>query len=341
MVARSWSPVETRPATGGLFRGSPGKRRRAELDAAGRENQSVAAPNPAREPAAPTIHAVQAGGASPARWPAFAPPRYLGQLSDEFQHALAEERVALTRADCRFYQSVELPGGEVIDGPWDLRGRELEYLGGIDLAGRRVLERGPSTGALTYFMERAGAEVVAFDVGYDVSIDLYPAPGSADTRKLRLDHARSTNEVQNSWWYLHRAFASSARIAYGDFYALPGDLGQHNVSVFAATLLHLRSPIAALEEAARHTRDTIVVTEPWAFGRDSMLDNVMKLFPFGEAGRWTLWWAISAGAVVQMLDTMGFRDSRVIAHTSRHRFGHLSDAPYDDVDMYTVVANRS
>jgi len=190
-------------------------------------------------------------------------------------------------------------------------------------------------------MERSGAEVVSFDVGYDVSIDLYPAPGSADTRKLRLDHARTTNEVQNSWWYLHRAFASSARIVYGDFYALPGDLGEHDVSVFAATLLHLRSPIAALEAAARHTRDTIVVTEPWGFGRESMHDNVMKMFPFGEAGRWTLWWAISAGAVVQMLDTMGFRDARVIEHTQRHRFGHLADAPYDDVEMYTVVAQRA
>jgi O-methyltransferase len=203
------------------------------------------------------------------------------------------------------------------------------------------LELGPASGALTYFMERAGAEVVAFDVGYDVSIDLYPAPGNADTRKLRLDHAHLTNEVQNSWWYLHRAFASSARIAYGDFYALPDDLGQYDVSVFAATLLHLRSPIAALEAAARHTRDTIVVTEPWAFGRESMLDNVMKMFPFGEAGRWTLWWAISAGAVMQMLDTMGFRDARVITHKQRHRFGHLVDAPYDDVDMYTVVAHRT
>jgi hypothetical protein len=292
-------------------------------------------------PAPPIIHAARAANDELARWPSFAPAGYLGQLREEHQRALADERVTLTRDDCCFYQSVELPGGEVVDGPWDLRGRELEYLGGIDLAGRRILEFGPASGALTYFMEREGADVVAFDVGYDLSIDLYPAPGNADTRKLRLDHARTTNEVQNSWWYLHRAFASSARMVYGDFYALPGDIGEYNVSVFAATLLHLRSPIAALEQAAHHTRETIVVTEPWAFGRESMLDNDMKIFPFGESGRWTLWWSISAGAVVQMLDTMGFGDARVIEHTQRHRFGHITDAPYDDVDMYTVVAHRS
>jgi hypothetical protein len=319
--ARSWSPVKASPTT----------RRVAKPGAA--EPAPRAAP-------VPTIHAAPATNAEPARWPSFAPPGYLGQLREEYQRALADERAALTRSDCRFYQSVELPGGEVIEGPWDLRGRELEYLGGIDLAGRRVLELGPATGALTYFMEREGADVVSFDVGYDVSIDLYPAPGNADTRKLRHDHARKTNEVQNSWWYLHRAYASTARMVYGDLYALPGDLGEYNVSVFAATLLHLRSPVAALEEAARRTRETIVVTEPWAFGRDSMLDNAMRIFPFGESGRWTLWWSISAGAVVQMLERMGFGEARVIEHTQRHRFGDVADGPYDDVDMYTVVAHR-
>src|SRR6267143_1531568 len=103
--------------------------------------------------------------------------------------------------------------------------------------GRRSV--GPATGALTYYMERSGADVVSFDVGYDVSIDLHPAPGNVDTRKLRLDHAQMINETQNSWWYLHRTYASSARMVYGDIYALPGDLGEYDVSVFAAILLHL------------------------------------------------------------------------------------------------------
>jgi O-methyltransferase len=292
-------------------------------------------------PVAKADAGVQAPSESLVRWPSFGPPGYLGQLDDEYQRALADERAALTRADCRFYHSVELPGGEVIAGPWDLRGREHEYLGNVDLGGRRVLELGPATGALTYYMERAGADVVSFDVGYDVSIDLHPAPGNVDTRKLRLDHAQMIGETQNSWWYLHREYASKARMVYGDIYALPGDLGEYDVSVFAAILLHLRSPVAALEQAARHTRDTIIVTEPWAFGRESMHDNIMKIFPFGESGRWTLWWSISAGAVVQMLDAMGFRNVRVVEHTQRHQFGHATDAAYDDMEMYTVVASRT
>jgi O-methyltransferase len=273
-------------------------------------------------------------------WPSFGPEGYLGQLTDEFQHALADERRALARADCSFYHAVDLPDGEVVPGPWDLRGHEAEYLGDVALAGRRVLELGPASGHLTYFMERAGADVVAFDAGYDVSIDLHPAPGEMDTRKLRLDHARMINDVQNSWWYLHREYASKARMIYGNIYALPADLGEFDVSVFASILLHLRSPVAALEQAACRTRETIVVTEPWALGRELLHDNIMQIFPFGDAGRWTVWWQISAGAVAQMLHTMGFRKAETFEHKQKHQFGHVASAGYEDIQMYTVVAQR-
>ena len=50
---------------------------------------------------------------------------------------------------------------------------------------------------------------------------------------------------------------------------------------------------------------------------------------------------ISAGAVVQMLHTLGFRDIQVSEHTQRHQFGHVADAPYDDIEMYTVVGSRA
>jgi O-methyltransferase len=267
-------------------------------------------------------------------------PGYLGQLEAHFQQQLAAERSGLQRGDCVFYHSVELPGGEVILGPWDLRGRESIYLGGVDFEGARVLEFGPASGALTYFMERHGATVVTFDVGYDVGIDLHPHPGNEDMRQLRVDHAKMIGEVQNSWWYLHREYESHAAAVYGNIYDLPSDLGAFDISVFAAILLHLRDPVAALEQAARRTRRTIVVTDAWAFGSDTLYENTMKVFPFGESGRWTVWWAISAGAIVAILYTLGFRDVAVTEHTQRHQFGHDASAEYDEMSMYTVVASR-
>jgi SAM-dependent methyltransferase len=273
-------------------------------------------------------------------WPAFPPPGYLGQLRPEFQAQLATERESLKRDECFFYHSVDLPGGDTILGPWDLRGAEAAYLGGLSVKKKRVLELGPASGALTYYMERAGADVVAFDAGFDVSIDLHPHPGNEDMRKLQHDHARMIGDVQNSWWYLHREYRSRAACVYGNIYELPGDLGEFDVSVFGAILLHLRSPIAALEQAARRTRNTMVVTDTWDGGPMLLNDNIMRPFPYGDGGRWTVWWSISAGAVVRMLDTLGFRKVTVTTHTQKHQFGHDAEAVYGSMPMYTVVAHR-
>jgi O-methyltransferase len=280
-----------------------------------------------------TVHSVLSSQSLPA-------PGYLGQLDARFQEQLAAEHRGLRRSDCFFYHSMELPSGEVLRGPWDLRGRESIYLGGVDFEGARVLELGPASGALTYFMERQGATVVTFDVGSDVGIDLHPHPGNEDMHQLRVDHAQMIGKVQNSWWYLHREYESRAAAVYGDIYDLPGDLGTFDIAVFAAILLHLRDPFSALEQAARRTRRTIVVTDTWAFGSATLLDNTMKIFPFGEAGRWTVWWAISAGAIVAILHALGFRNVQVSEHTQRHQFGHDETAEYDEMSMYTVVASR-
>ena len=274
-----------------------------------------------------------------AQWPSFGPERHLGQLHPEYQRMLADERAGLTREDCDFYHSVRLSDGTVIAAPWDLRGREREYLGNVDFAGKSVLELGPATGHLTYFMERAGADVVSFDVGYEVSMDLMPTP-LPDIRQLRLDHACNVTRSQNAWWFLHRDYGSSARMIFGDIYALPGDIGEFDVSVFGAILLHLKSPIAALEQAARRTRSTIVVTEPWAYAAEQLHDNIMRPFPLGEGGRWVIWWSISAGAVVRMLDALGFTRCQVITHKQSHQFGHVLGSPYQDIEMYTVVGHR-
>lgn len=279
-------------------------------------------------------------GVSPlAYWPSPAPENYLGQLRDEFQAALAAERAGLRPEDCRFYHCIELPDGEVIHGPWDLRGREAAYLGNVELAGRRVLECGPSSGYLTFWMEKQGAEVVGFDAGFETSVDLLPVPRD-DTRKLHLDHFRMTYQFQHSWWYLHRRLASGAKKVYGNIYNMPDDIGTFDVATFGALLVHLRSPIQALEQAARRTTSTIIVTDVWTGGSDTLHENIMRPFPAGEGSRWVLWWELSAGAVVAMLGILGFRCREVLEHTQLHQYGHVQDAPYLEVPMYTVVADR-
>lgn len=305
----------------------------SSLRATARRALGERAAAPAGEPA-PAVSSL-------ARWPAPPPPGYLGQLRPEFQAAMAAERAALRREDCRFYHTFQLPDGEIIPGPWDLRGRESSYLGGVDVAGQRVLELGPASGNLTFWMEEHGAEVVCLDAGFEKSIDLLPVPGvAAETRQLRADHFTMVGEFQNSWWYLHRQLGSSAKMVYGDIYDLPADIGEFDIATFGAILLHLRSPVAALEQAARRTRSTIVVTDGWSGGPDTLHDNIMRPFPTGEASRWVVWWELSAGAVVAMLQILGFTDITVTEHTQLHQHGHVVDATFTEVPMYTVVGRR-
>ena len=70
------------------------------------------------------------------------------------------------------------------------------------------------------------------------------------------------------------------------------------------------------------------------------MDNIMRPFPSGDSGRWIVWWSISAGAVIRILETLGFRKTRVVEHTQKHQFGHKAAAEYDDMKMYTVIAER-
>ena len=216
------------------------KRRRAR-----RDNADSPAP-------APADAGVQAETDALYRWPSFGPPGYLGQLTDEYQQALAEERRGLTRAECRFYHSIDVPGVGEIKGPWDLRGHEPVYLGDVDLKGTRVLEFGPSSGySPTGWRSRAPRGRVRRRLGRDHRS--LARTGQRDAQaapRSRQDDERSAN----SWWYLHRAFESPAKVVYGNIYDLPGDIGEYDVAVFGAICLHLHDPIKALEQAARRSR---------------------------------------------------------------------------------------
>ncbi|MGH8981992.1 MAG: class I SAM-dependent methyltransferase [Acidimicrobiales bacterium] len=271
-------------------------------------------------------------------WPAYPPDRYLGQLDPGFQQQMAANRAHLTREDCDFYHAAALPDGDVIPGAWDLRGRETEYLGSTDVSGLRVLELGPATGHMTFFMERAGAEVVALDVGWDKCVDLLPRPG-IELSWARMDIMRYIGATQNSWWYLHREYGSSARAVYGSVYDIPADLGTFDCGFFGAILLHLRDPFAALSSAADHVADTIVVTDCVQEPELDQAKNLMRFAPL-DTRYPTHWWSMTAGAVVRMLERLGFTETQVTFHTQLHHIDHDLTKPPQEVTMFTVVARR-
>lgn len=290
-------------------------------------------------PPASVVHVNGADDASPrSPWPALPPPGYLGQLTPEFQASLRSKREWIERKDCDFYHTLVLRSGEVIQGAWDLRNKELDYLGGISLRGQRLLEMGPASGYLTFFMEDAGADVVGFDAGYDVAVDLIPRPGIDQVAALN-DAARYVGVMQNSWWYAHRERDSKAKMAYGNVYDLPGDLGTFDVAVFGSILIHLKDPFTALAQAAARTTKRIVVTEPVQDPGMDPEDSLARFAPLGVDYH-TNWWAHTPGVVKRMLEALGFKAISTTFDHYPHRLGHDLTKPPVDMHMFTVVAER-
>ena len=191
---------------------------------------------------------------------AYVPQQPLGSV-----FALPREVTRLE--DCFFYHTIDVPGYGTVPGPWDLRGCVDDYLGGVDLAGKRVLECGTASGFLCMEMEKRGAEVVAFDLSEDFDQDLVPyARGNEPEPRAHVKQFVRT--LNNGWWLVHRANNASARVVYGEIYNIPVEIGEVDVVTYGSILLHVRDPYQALASGCRLARDTVIVTEhPVHWGR--------------------------------------------------------------------------
>lgn len=271
--------------------------------------------------------------------PSYPPEKYLGQLDPGYQSVMAARRAEATFEDCIWYHTFEMPDGRVVDGAWDLRGAEQDYLGQVDVSGRRVLELGPAAGYLSFYMERQGADVVAFDAGLDVSVDLLPVEGrDLPDEKWKL-MTETIDRNQNAWWYMHRAYGSSAKFVQGNIYDMPADLGKFDVSLVGAILLHLREPWGALLEAARRTTQCMIVTEPLQDKEADPNSNIMRFSPSARE-HISNWWNIYPGAVVKMLERLGFGDTTISYHEQKHHLAHDMERAAIQQSMYTVVGKR-
>jgi SAM-dependent methyltransferase len=243
--------------------------------------------------------------------------------------------------ECFFYHAMDLPVYGSVPGYWDLRGHESEYLGNLDLAGRRVLEIGPASGHLSFFMDREGADVVSVEAAEDYAWEFcWDLPDQApQTLPAQLSaHRDMMRRLRNSYWLAHAAFSSKAKVHYGSAYAVPNELGRFDVSVIGCVLLHNKQPLKILENCARLTNDTIVVVE--VFRAEQPAQTPVQLAPslaIDQAGLkqgwWHTWWSFSPVFFVDVLRSMGFSNSEVTFHRQICR-GELTD-------LFTVVAHRN
>jgi hypothetical protein len=52
------------------------------------------------------------------------------------------------------------------------------------------------------------------------------------------------------------------------------------------------------------------------------------------------WWSIYPGAVVSMLERVGFGNTTITEHTQSHHLGHRMEQSAVEMPMFTVVGQR-
>jgi O-methyltransferase len=176
---------------------------------------------------------------------------------------------------------------------WDLRAGIGEYLGNYDFNSKSVLEVGPASGFVTISIERLGATAVTcIEPDLDRFWDIVPQP-SIDTRTVAEGFKSHIQRVRNAFWYVHRAFGSRARVFVGDPYAVPADFGPFDVAIFASVLLHVRSPLAMVQDIARRVKHAIIITDLYS---DNLGDEpVCRLLPDVRNKAFETWWNFHAG----------------------------------------------
>ena len=150
-----------------------------------------------------------------------------------------------------WYHTIDLPSGPT-PGAFDAR-PTAEAVPWPDLHGKRCLDLATFDGFWAFEMERRGAaEVVALDVPDLADIDYLPRRRDVVVEERTGDGFR----------HAAAALRSSVTRVEGNVYDLdPQATGRFDVVLLGALLLHLRSPLAALEAARSVTRETFVSVE--------------------------------------------------------------------------------
>ncbi|MFN2499235.1 MAG: class I SAM-dependent methyltransferase [Pyrinomonadaceae bacterium] len=257
----------------------------------------------------------------------------MSELAD-MKPLFASPRVITDLKDCYFYHTMDLPEFGLIRAHWDLRGRFDEYIGGVDVAGKSVLDIGAATGFLSFEAEKRGARVVSFDMEKGSQQTFLPFKD----KSYYSDHNRWANEYsaqiekwKNAYWLCHRLLESSARVYYGDVYNLPSSLGRFDVTIVGSVLEHLSDQVTALASIARVTAETLVLVTPLLYSDEP----VARFEPRASNPEYDYtWWTYSVAVYREVLGMLGF----TIESISKGDYYHDYEKRFEP--RTTLVARR-
>ena len=250
--------------------------------------------------------------------------------------------------DCKFYHVQDLPGlSEPTKGIWDLRANVDEYLGKVDFKNKTVLELGPSTGYLTFHMEKLGGDITSIDLDTNVQSRDVVQRVKNNWREELKEFMMDESARRNAFWYAHKANNSNSKLIECHINDLPDDIGFYDISTICAVLLHLQNPYLAMQKMLSHTKEKIIITEIGGYTRiksyRNILRNLIKKFKPTPPPSMTFlpvqnrapfkWWQLSPEIIINIANILGFEKSTVSYHKQI--------AGGETIWMFTVVCERT
>jgi tRNA (mo5U34)-methyltransferase len=202
-----------------------------------------------------------------------------------------------------WYHTLDLPGGIVTPGWFDLRGL-VDTFPWPDVRGKRCLDVGTYDGFLAWEMERRGAaEVVAVDIPDHHDWD-WPAGararGGAELARL------AGPEKGRGFKLAHEALGSKVvRVERSVYHLDPEELGTFDVVVCGSLMLHLRDPVRALEAIRRVCGGDFMSLEEVSLGMTLRHRNrpVAEMRFDDELCQW---WVVNLAGHRRMVEAAGF-----------------------------------
>jgi 2-polyprenyl-3-methyl-5-hydroxy-6-metoxy-1,4-benzoquinol methylase len=228
--------------------------------------------------------------------------------------------------ECWFYHVMDLPSLGTVNhfGSWDLRGRFDDYIGHTPLSGKTLLDVGTASGFLSFEAEKRGAVVTSFDVPSGDTVNIDPRTDAGEKRA-------EITKLHNSYRLAHRLLGSRAQSAYGDALELSRHVGPHEIVLIGQMLVHVRDPLAVLEQACKVARETIIIVEGSFESEVPVARFYGAQFPGTNS-----WWHLSTGLYRDAFGIFGFAIKQ--ATKSTYLCNHPAQAGKQEI--WTFVAER-
>jgi tRNA (mo5U34)-methyltransferase len=233
-----------------------------------------------------------------------------------------------------WYHTIDLGNGLLTPGDYDYRDSWSAFRFPEDMTGMSVLDVGSATGFFAFEFERRGADVISVELPSLADWDIIATERDEVLSQFMSFHQARTPEeayrrhLDGPFQFCRELLGSSVRRCYATVYDLtPARLGRSGFDLIFVgdVLLHLFSPLKALDVLAPLCRGTLITTLDADNGR--VMSPLMTFL--GRASEHTdhrTWWMPNGVCMEEMLRRVGFSKVSVaggysgVARRSWHRF---------------------